>query len=117
VSGIFRFFRLLPLVASCALFSSISAEAGYVSFPQWRQMPEAERSAYIAGVFDAYLAFSQAYKSSADHYLQCVQKLKMPQGLLSNNVLSFAVARPALHDQNVPGIMIQYLFQACGTPP
>jgi hypothetical protein len=117
MSGILRVFGLLLTVASCALLSPISAEAAYVSFPQWRQMPEAERAAYIAGAFDAYLAFSQAYAPSAEHYRTCVQKLSMPQGLLSHNVLSFAAARPALHGQNVPGIVIQYLYQTCGSPP
>ena len=117
MAGMFRFFRLPALVTASVLLSSISVQAGYVSFPQWRQMSEGERSAYIAGAFDAYLAFSQAYGPTAEHYMKCVQKLNMPQGLLSSNVFSFAAARPALHGQNVPGIMIQYLYQACGTPP
>jgi hypothetical protein len=97
--------------------NSTYAQARYVSFAQFQKMPEGERSAYIAGAFDAYLAFSQAYGSSAEHYLKCVQKLNLAPSLLSSNVLSFAVARPALHGQTVPGIMIQYLFQTCGTPP
>jgi len=117
MSGIFRFFRALALVAACALSGPASAQAHYVSFVEWQKMPAGERAAYVAGAFDAYVTFSQSYGPSAQHYLKCVQKLNMAQGLLASNVLSFGAARPAIHGQTVPGIMIQYLFQTCGTPP
>jgi len=117
MSSIFRFFCVLALAVSCALSNLASAEARYLSFAQWQQMPEGERSAYVAGAFDAYLAFSQSYAPSAEHYLKCVQKLNLARGALSTNVSSFASSRPAVHAQTVPGIMVQYLFQTCGTPP
>jgi hypothetical protein len=95
------------------------AQAGFYTYFEWVGMSDERRASYIAGVLDSYLAFAGSYRSTADHYQDCVFRLSLTDRQLSDGVRTFAASRPAEQAKAVPGILIRaliYLTQCPASP-
>lgn len=103
---------ILPIAAM-----GCPADAGFVNYFQWVQMPSIERSRYVAGIWDSYEAFSANYQAAAAHYTFCIGRLQLTDARLAEQIRLFAQAKPNVQGRPMPAIVIAYLYELCGPPP
>jgi hypothetical protein len=110
---------LRSAVVLIALLVSSAAQAGYMTYQKWSDMPEVYRVAYIAGVFDTTVtSWADDKKISAfkAYYSECITAAGMTDIQLAANVLAFAKGKPEFHTGTVPVVLAAYLVAACGAP-
>jgi hypothetical protein len=106
-------------VTALMLAIATTAQAEYFSYSDWSQQPADFRAAYIAGLYDALVSFSETDAESkiGAHYQACVMRAKIRNSQLAESTLLFGAARPSLRSGGVGEVMINYLIQLCGKPP
>jgi hypothetical protein len=74
---------------------------------------------YITGFYDALTSVADANNDTtvATHYQSCLQRSKMTNSQLANNIRAYAQSRPELQTGGVAGALINYLLSACGPIP
>jgi hypothetical protein len=113
---------LRAAVVLIALLVSSGAHANFLPYQTWAAESEVYRRAYIAGSFEALLAFTSdegkpPRYSHALHYSRCIAAAEMTDGQLAANVLNFAKGKPELHTGSLQAALLAYLIAACGAPP
>jgi hypothetical protein len=111
-----KLFRLALILTSIMFFRE--ASAAYFTYAEWAALPAPSRALYIAGLFDGLTTIAtDDWKTITRHYDTCMDKAKLTNDQLAENVLAYARSRPQFHATPVAGAMINYLIEVCGTPP
>jgi len=103
------------------LVSTSLAYGQFFTYSEWERLPEEERQVYLAGAFGTVVAVTEAedpwgLKKSL-HYRQCIRDSHMTLKELSQNVITFAQAKPELRGTWVVAALLLYLQSLCGLAP
>lgn len=92
------------------------ASASFFTFQEWAAMGPQQRAMYISGAYDTLtgIASNDADVRRVRHQVACLAKSKMNNSQLATNVLEFAKDKPKLQTGPVVGVLLEYLFAACG---
>jgi len=111
-----KIFRVALILTSMVFFSE--ASAAYLTYAEWDSLPAPSRALYIAGLFDGLTTIAtNDWEPITRHYDRCIEKAKLTNDQLAENVLAYGQSRPQFHAKPVAGAMINYLVEVCGTPP
>src|SRR3954447_9826909 len=111
-----KIFHLTLLLTSIMFFRE--ASAAYLTYAEWAALPAPSRALYIAGVFDGLTTIAtDDWEPITRHYDRCIEKAKLTNDQLAENVLAYEQSRPQFHAKPVAGAMISHLIEVCGTPP
>ena len=103
------------------LVSASLAYGQFFTYSEWERLPEELREVYLAGAFDTVVGVTEAedpwgLKKSL-HYRQCIRDSHMTLKELSQNVITFAQAKPELRGTWVVAALLLYLQSLCGLVP
>jgi hypothetical protein len=108
--------RLVPLLLLLSI-TSAHAQALFLAYRQWEQMPTSLGEMYVAGAFDTLsIVTTPEQVSIAKHYNECVAKAGLSLHQLAENVKEYADTKPELQDKPTPGVLLRYLISLCGAP-
>jgi hypothetical protein len=111
-----KLFRVTLILASMVFFRE--ASAAYLTYAEWDSLPAPTRALYIAGLFDGLTTIAtNDWEPITRHYDKCIEKAKLTNDQLAENVLAYGHSRPQFHAKPVAGAMINYLVEVCGAPP
>ena len=111
-----RIFRLALILTLMLFFRE--ASAAYLTYAEWAALPAPSRALYIAGVFDGLTTIAtDDWEPITRHYDRCIEKAKLTNDQLAENVLTYGQSRPQFYAKPVAGAMINHLVEVCGTPP
>jgi hypothetical protein len=111
-----KIFHLTLLLTSIMFFCE--ASAAYLTYAEWAALPAPSRALYIAGLFDGLTTIAtNDWEPISRHYDRCIEKAKLTNDELAENVLAYGRSRPQFHAKPVAGAMINHLVELCGTPP
>jgi len=80
-------------------------------------MPELARMAYVSGAVDSLMIFARDAEAAntSVHYYNCLRRVGMTNGQLTENVREYGKGRPELHGGTVQAVLINYLNCAVWT--
>src|SRR5258705_9139460 len=109
----------MRFVTIALLFSTttVQAQALYLNYGQWEQMPMSLREMYVAGAFDTLSVVAIPQQAPvARHFNECVAKTGLSTAQLAQNVKEYAEARPDVQRKPIPNVLMRYLISVCGLP-
>jgi hypothetical protein len=78
-----------------AVATPLSSWSAFFTYSQWDALDGDLRAVYIAGAFDSLVGYSDPSDTSAEiHYFRCIQRSKMDNRRLADNVRAYAATRP-----------------------
>jgi hypothetical protein len=107
----------IPVGVILTAWGLSSAHAGFYTYSEWAAWSRTAQIAYVSGLFDALVGIGQPGDTFQKHYADCVQRQRMTDGQLTDNVKNFAASRPALQARGVAAALLSYLIELCGKPP
>jgi hypothetical protein len=99
-----KLFRLVMILTSMMFFRE--ASAAYVTYAEWAALPASSRALYIAGLFDGLTTIAtDDWEPITRHYDRCIEKAKLTNDQLAENVLTYGQSRPQFYAKPVAGAM------------
>jgi hypothetical protein len=105
------------IMALLTLGTAAHAQAIFLTYDQWEQLPTALRELYVAGVVDGLSTVTvREGAGTAKHYNDCIVKSKMNLGQIAEGTKKFMEMHSDLRSRPAPNRIVAYLITVCGVP-
>ena len=105
------------IMAVFALGTAAYAQAIFLTYDQWEQLPTALRELYVAGVVDGLSTVTvREGAGTVKHYNDCIVKSKMNLGQIAEGTKKFMEMHSDLRTRPAPNRIVAYLITLCGVP-